>query len=81
MPRQPLSSREIRRGKALGARIRSVRLASALSQEQVAARADISLDTYRSIESGRTAAPSVFIVAAICRALKIDLRSVANLPL
>lgn len=76
MVRTPLTDDQRDRGRALGRTLRAAR--GARSAASVAAEAGISLDTLRKIERGAIAAPAFFTVAALARALDLDLAALAT---
>ena len=63
----------IKRGESLAKTIQSERVKLGLTQEELAIKSGIRIDTLRSIESGRICAPNVFIVADLAKTLKGDL--------
>ncbi|GGM46462.1 transcriptional regulator [Longimycelium tulufanense] len=71
MVRVPLTAEERRRGERLGALLRSAR--GGRSMVDVAARAGLSPETLRKIETGRAPTPSFFTIAAVAAALDISL--------
>lgn len=73
MPRAKLSQAVRERGQALGDEVRRVRSESAMSAEQVAVEAALSVETIRRIEQGRIPNPGVFTIAAIAAALDVGL--------
>ncbi|MGQ0434057.1 MAG: helix-turn-helix domain-containing protein [Microthrixaceae bacterium] len=73
MPRAKMSQAVRDRGQALGHEVRRVRSESAMSAEQVAVEAALSVETIRRIEQGRIPNPGVFTVAAIAAALDVGL--------
>ncbi|MQY06119.1 helix-turn-helix domain-containing protein [Actinomadura macrotermitis] len=76
MVRTPLTSEQRDRGRALGQVLRAAR--GPRSAASVAAEAGISLDTLRKIERGAIAVPAFFTVAALARALGLDLSDLAH---
>ncbi|HEX6467625.1 MAG TPA: helix-turn-helix domain-containing protein [Streptosporangiaceae bacterium] len=76
MVRTPLTDEQRDRGRALGQVLRAAR--GPRSAAGVAHDAGISLDTLRKIERGAIAAPAFFTVAAIARALDLDLADLAR---
>ncbi|WP_433329499.1 helix-turn-helix domain-containing protein [Spirillospora sp. CA-294931] len=76
MVRTPLTEEQRDRGKALGQVLRAAR--GPRSAAAVAAEAGISLDTLRKIERGAIAVPAFFTVAALARALGLDLAELAR---
>lgn len=71
MVREPLTPDELDRGRRLGTLLRQHR--GDRSMVDVAAAADISVETLRKIETGRIATPALFTVAAIARVLDMSL--------
>lgn len=71
MVREPLSDIERDRGARLGRLLRDRR--GARSMVEVAAAADISVETLRKIEGGRIPTPAFFTVAAVARVLGVSL--------
>jgi transcriptional regulator with XRE-family HTH domain len=76
MVRTPMTEDQRERGRALGQTLRLAR--GPRTAASVAAEAGISLDTLRKIERGAIAAPAFFTVAALARALDLDLKSLAG---
>lgn len=76
MVRTPLTEDQRDRGRALGQVLRAAR--GPRTAASVAAEAGISLDTLRKIERGAIAAPAFFTVAALTRALGLDLTELAH---
>jgi transcriptional regulator with XRE-family HTH domain len=76
MVRTPLTDEQRDRGRALGQVLRAAR--GPRSAAVVANEAGISLDTLRKIERGAIAAPAFFTVAALARALDLDLADLAR---
>jgi ribosome-binding protein aMBF1 (putative translation factor) len=58
----------------LASRLRSLRHARGMTQEQLAARAQVAVSTLRKIESGRVVEPGYFTVLSLASALGIELR-------
>jgi DNA-binding XRE family transcriptional regulator len=73
MPKKTLSDKLKSRGERLAKRIQASRSASGLTQAELASKVGISLDTLRSIESGRTSTPNVFLVADLAEHLDEEL--------
>lgn len=71
MVRTPLTPWERQRGERFGALLREAR--GDRSMVDVAARAGISAETLRKIETGRAPTPAFFTVAALAAALGISL--------
>lgn len=76
MVRTPLTEEQRDRGKALGQVLRAAR--GPRSAASVAGQAGISLDTLRKIERGAISVPAFFTVAALARALDLDLAALAR---
>jgi len=76
MVRSRLTQAERERGLALGRALQRAR--GGRSAAEVAQRAGISLDTLRKIERGAIAAPTFFTVAALARALDLDLTALSD---
>jgi transcriptional regulator with XRE-family HTH domain len=57
----------------LGARLRLAREAAGLTQDALAARSGVKLDTLRSIEQGRTRNPGVHTLARLVQQLQLSL--------
>lgn len=76
MVRTPLTEEQRDRGRALGQVLRAAR--GPRSAAAVANEAGISLDTLRKIERGAISAPAFFTVAALARALGLDLATLAR---
>lgn len=73
MARRNLDEKILKRGEKLARLIQKSRKSQGLTQEELAIKTRIRIDTLRSIESGRIHAPNVFLVADIAIALKEDL--------
>jgi transcriptional regulator with XRE-family HTH domain len=71
MVRVPLTAEQIDRGRLLGAALREAR--GSLTMVEVAARAHVSVETLRKIETGRSPSPEFFTIANICSALGITM--------
>lgn len=71
MVRVPLTAEQIERGRLLGAALREAR--GPLTMVEVAARAHVSVETLRKIETGRSPSPEFFTIANICSALGITM--------
>lgn len=74
MGRLEHDQKQKKRGKRLAERIKASRSKSLLTQEQLAQRAGISIDTLRKIEGGKVASPSIFLICDLATALKGDIR-------
>ncbi|MCK9572581.1 MAG: helix-turn-helix domain-containing protein [Candidatus Omnitrophica bacterium] len=57
----------------IGKNIKKIRLRGGLSQEKLARRTDISLNTLTKIESGFTKYPSIQTIHKIAKALEVSL--------
>ena len=64
----------------LGDRLRELRQAAGLSQEELARRADVLLGTVQKIEQGIVADPRWSSVTALARALGVTLDALAEPP-
>jgi transcriptional regulator with XRE-family HTH domain len=71
MVRVPLTDSQRERGERLGRLLRNARGES--SMVEVAARAGISVETLRKIETGRVPTPAFFTVAAVAQAVGLSL--------
>ncbi len=71
MVRPPLNTEQRLRGERLGQALRAAR--GSRSMVEVAARAGISVETLRKIETGRVPTPAFFTVAALAQALEMPL--------
>jgi DNA-binding XRE family transcriptional regulator len=71
MVRVPLTAEQIERGRLLGAALREAR--GPLTMVEVAARAHVSVETLRKIETGRSPSPEFFTIANICGVLGITM--------
>lgn len=71
MVRVPLTAEQLERGRLMGAALREAR--GALTMVEVAARAHVSVETLRKIETGRSPSPEFFTIANICGALGITM--------
>jgi transcriptional regulator with XRE-family HTH domain len=78
MGRPRVDDRQRARAQRLGRRLTDSREQRNLSQEQLAREADVSIDTLRSVEQHRTAAPSFFLVAALAAPLQLSLDELAR---
>lgn len=74
--RTPLTPEERERGERLGRLLRQAR--GDRSMAEIAARAGISAETLRKIETGRAPTPTFFTVAALARALGLSLDELAG---
>jgi transcriptional regulator with XRE-family HTH domain len=71
MVRTPLTPQERERGERLGRLLREAR--GERSMVEVAARAGISPETLRKIETGRAPTPAFFTIAALAQALGLSM--------
>ena len=71
MVREPLTQKQIERGRLLGGILREARAERTMAD--VARQAGISVETLRKIEGGRIPTPAFFTVAAITSALGLSL--------
>ncbi|MEV5239153.1 helix-turn-helix transcriptional regulator [Streptomyces cinnamoneus] len=76
MVRTPLTPWERQRGERLGALLREAR--GERSMVEVAARAGLSAETLRKIETGRAPTPAFFTVTALARTLGLPLDALAD---
>jgi len=71
-------SRYVEQAGRLAARLRALREQHGLTQEQLAARAGISVATVRNIERATVVEPSLFTVLAVVRALGATIEDVTT---
>ncbi|MFF7352469.1 MULTISPECIES: helix-turn-helix domain-containing protein [Streptomyces] len=71
MVRTPLTPEERERGERLGQLLREAR--GGRSMAEVAARAGVSAETLRKIETGRAPTPAFFTVAALAQVLGLSM--------
>ncbi|MEO3750119.1 helix-turn-helix transcriptional regulator [Streptomyces sp. B6B3] len=76
MVRTPLTPEERERGRSLGLLLRQAR--GDRSMTEIAARAGISAETLRKIETGRAPTPAFFTIAALATALGLSLDEIAT---
>jgi transcriptional regulator with XRE-family HTH domain len=76
MVRIPLTPAEINRGRDLGAALRAAR--GTRTMVEIAARASVSVETLRKIETGRSPSPEFFTVLRICSALDITMDELSS---
>lgn len=76
MVRTPWTAHQREQGRALGRMLAAAR--GKRSAAEVAGQAGVSLDTLRKIERGVICGPSFFTVAALARALDLDLGAMAS---
>jgi transcriptional regulator with XRE-family HTH domain len=74
MVRPPLSPEERARGERLGMLLREAR--GSRSMTEVAAASGVPVETLRKIETGRTATPAFFTVAALAASVGLSLEDV-----
>ncbi|WP_395571220.1 helix-turn-helix domain-containing protein [Streptomyces sp. BK79] len=77
MVRTPLTPEERERGERLGKLLRAAR--GDRSMVEVAAKAGVSAETLRKIETGRAPTPAFFTVAALARVLGLSMDDLAGL--
>ncbi|MFD4574788.1 helix-turn-helix domain-containing protein [Streptomyces sp. NPDC058417] len=75
MVRTPLTPEERERGERLGRLLREAR--GDRSMAEIAARAGVSAETLRKIETGRAPTPAFFTVAALAGALGLSMDDLA----
>jgi transcriptional regulator with XRE-family HTH domain len=73
MGRRELRSSDRVHGRRLGAQLAKERNRAKLAAQDVAVSADLSVDTVRSLESGRVPTPAFITVARIADALSLSL--------
>ncbi len=78
MPRKPTSDKERMRGVALGRRLSERRRTAKMTQGQVAAAADMSTDTLRALEQGKSANPGVFLIVDLARELGVTVEELTK---
>jgi transcriptional regulator with XRE-family HTH domain len=78
MGRRPKSADDVARGQRLADVLREAREAGPLSQEQLAVRASVSVETVRSVERNRIHNPSFFTVVRLAQALRVGLDQLAS---
>ncbi|MEU6402507.1 helix-turn-helix transcriptional regulator [Streptomyces sp. NPDC046985] len=76
MVRTPLTPEERERGERLGRLLRAAR--GDRSMAEIAARAGLSAETLRKIETGRAPTPAFFTVAALARSLDLSMDELAG---
>ncbi|MEV4434886.1 helix-turn-helix transcriptional regulator [Streptomyces sp. NPDC049555] len=76
MVRTPLTPWERQRGEELGRLLREAR--GGRSMVEVAARAGLSSETLRKIETGRAPTPAFFTISALAHALGLSLDALAE---
>ncbi|MEV6821006.1 helix-turn-helix domain-containing protein [Nocardiopsis dassonvillei] len=70
--RKRAESRYLARASRLAARIRELRMGASLTQEQLAARAEVAVSTVRKIETGQVVEPGYFTIMALIEVLGIS---------
>ena len=78
MARRSVSDEDREFGRRLGAAFRDARNLAGMSAQTVASVSELSIDTVRSIETGRTASPSFITVAKIADALDLSLDQIRD---
>lgn len=73
MPRPPITDADRRHGERLGRLIGLARDGDGRSAQELAVAARLSVDTVRSLESGRVPTPSFVTVAKVAAALDLSL--------
>lgn len=76
MTSRRVSQLDRERGAKLGAYLKGTRVRASMSAQELAESTDLSIDTVRSIETGRTLAPSFQTVLRIAEALGVTLEDV-----
>ena len=79
--RRPAKTAERSAVPLLGPVLRDARKAAGLSAQAVAEASGLSIDTVRSIESGRTASPAFVTVARLASVLNVSLDSLSEATL
>lgn len=69
MARKPLSAADTDHGRRLGAYLGRVRSEAGLSAQAIATQAQLSIDTVRSVETGRVPTPAFLTVARLASVL------------
>lgn len=69
MARKPLSAADADHGRRLGAYLGRVRSEAGLSAQAIATEAQLSIDTVRSVETGRVPTPAFLTVARLASVL------------
>lgn len=73
MARSPLSAESRQRGALLAQNLKAERERKRITQAELARRANVPIDTVRSIENGRVLVPGVFVIFDLSNALGADL--------
>lgn len=81
MARSKIDPKIKERGMSFAKRLKEERENREMTQSELSARANIPLDTLRSIENGRTLSPGVFIAADLVHALNGNLDGWVDHPL
>jgi DNA-binding XRE family transcriptional regulator len=66
------------RGDKFRALLKACRIENGLTQQELADRAGISVDSIRAMEGGRSANPSFFLAMDILKVLKVDMGDAAK---
>ena len=72
-------SRYVEQAERLAARLRALRERAGMSQEQLAARAEVSVATVRKIETVAVVEPGYFTILAILRVLGVTTEELSNI--
>lgn len=72
-------SRYVEQAERLAARLRALRERAGMSQEQLAARAEVSVATIRKIETVAVVEPGYFTILAILRVLGVTTEELSNI--
>lgn len=78
MPRRPTSPEQRQRGLALARRLSERREATDKTQDEIAGAAQISTDTLRALEQGKSANPGVFFIVDVARALGVSVEELTR---
>ncbi len=78
MARRQYSDEDRDIGRRLGSALREARNATGMSAQEVASLSQLSIDTVRSIETGRTASPSFVTVWRIADAVGVSLEQLGR---
>ena len=71
MARTKLNEEMVNRGLNFSRLVKEAREARGLTQGELASKASISIDTVRSIETSKIAAPSIFVAIDLAKALGV----------
>lgn len=77
VPRPPLPPEDLRFGVQVGLSLREQRKRSLLSGMELSRESGVSLDTIRSIESGRVGSPGLLVSCRLSRALGLSVDDLA----